>query len=128
MAKKTKDRLFLASWDQLGLEALVDLTEKQEEVVASEKLAAWNALKNEECKPQNFDTWAGEMLYVMKLRARLNYHRHYEIYTFKADYSMNVENFRAMFEASPQTIADLIRAKGNCLLDMRAEPNSIKIQ
>lgn len=127
MVKKVKDRLFLVSWDQLGLESLVDLTAKYEEVVASEKLAAWNALKGDECRPVSFDRWAGHLIYTMEMRARCNSHRHYEIFTFKSAYSMTAEDFRELFEGSPQAMADLIRARGTCILNNRADTGSIKI-
>jgi len=128
MGKKSKDRLFLVSWDQLGLEGIVDLTERHEEAVASEKLAAWNVLQDKEHRVVEFDTWATHIINVMTMRARFNSHRHYEIFTFKADYDMCAEDFRELFTTAPQEMAELIRAKGQCILNNRASAgDSIKI-
>lgn len=61
------------------------------------------------------------------LRARLNSHRHYEIYTVEATDGITAEDIREMFEASPQSAADTIRRLGHCLHSDRAEKNRVLI-
>jgi hypothetical protein len=61
------------------------------------------------------------------LRAKVNSHRHYEIYTVEATDGITAEDIREMFEASPQTSADTIRRLGHCLHSDRAERNRVLI-
>lgn len=64
----------------------------------------------------------------LELRARYNSHRHYEIYVVDAVNGITREDIVEMFESSPQTAADTIRAKGHCLYSARRNDNQIKIR
>jgi len=106
---------FLIVWDQLGLECCIDITE-------DEQRRMWQKLKGEpmsESKIPNYN-------HIM-LRARLNSHRHYEIYICEATDGITAEDIRAMFETSPQTAADTIRRLGHCLHSDRAERHRVLI-
>ena len=127
MTKKTKDRLFLVSWDQLGLEALFDLTKEQKKYIEKEKLMVWAILKGENPNKEDFNTWLTHTIHILELRARMNSQRHYEIYTFKTDYSMSEEEVRDHFESAPQQMADLIRGCGNKIYSDRISPTQLKI-
>lgn len=105
---------FLVMWCNEGLESVVDIT-------ADEQQRAWTALKGK--------TPVSQMPNVnhMILRARYNTQRHYEIYTVEATEGITADDIRDMFEGSPQTAADTIRERGNCLHSDRAEKNKVLI-
>jgi hypothetical protein len=105
---------FLVMWCNEGLECVVDLTE-------DEKNRTWSALKG---KPPVSQL---PSLHHLILRARYNQQRHYEIYTVEATEGISADDIRDMFEGSPQTAADTIRERGNCLHSDRAEKNRVLI-
>jgi hypothetical protein len=106
---------FLIVWDQLGLECCIDVTEDQQRRM-------WQTLKGEPVSESKLPSLGHIML-----RARLNSHRHYEIYTCEAVDGITAEDIREMFEASPQSAADTIRRLGHCLHSDRAERNRVLI-
>jgi hypothetical protein len=85
-------------WSSEGLECVIDITEEQKQLV-------WGELNGKKYK-------SGFNLEMLKLRARVNSQRHYEIYTFNSgDFELtDVEN---LFETDPQIIVNWIRAHGN---------------
>lgn len=88
----------LSMWSSEGLECVIDITEEQKQLV-------WAELNGKKYTPSfNLD--------MLKLRARANSQRHYEIYTFDSgDFGpADVEN---LFATDPQTIVNWIRAHGN---------------
>ncbi len=106
-------RNYLAMWDEEGLECLFDITGMDGDMMIAK-------LKGEKfTAPFN--------LSMMMLRARANSQRHYEIYTFSSDDSIDAEMIKDLFNDNPQFIVDLIREHGNKLYSDRAEPNRIKI-
>ena len=56
----------------------------------------------------------------------MNPQRHYEVYTVQTDPSINKDDMVRMFEDSPQTMADLVRERGNKLYSDRSK-NTTKI-
>jgi len=106
---------FLIVWDNLGLECCIDITE-------DEQRRMWQTMRGELVS----ETTIPNLNHIM-LRARLNSHRHYEIYTCEATDGITAEDIRAMFEVSPQTAADTIRRLGHCLHSDRAEKNRVLI-
>jgi hypothetical protein len=54
----------------------------------------------------------GQTLHMLTLRARLNTHRHYEIYSINVDSEIDEDDIRLMFEDNPQGSADMIRERG----------------
>jgi len=129
MSKKKKTRLFVLSWDQLGIEGVVDVTEMEAKRLNEEKQKMWDILQD---KPENphagRDNDIGSIVRMMSLRARFNPQRHYEIYSVNTDYSITAEDMRTMFENDPQGSADLIRKRGNKLYSDREESRSRVIQ
>ena len=105
---------FLVMWCNEGLECVVDLTE-------DEKNRAWSALKG---KPPVSQL---PSLHHLILRSKFNMQRAYEIYTVEATEGISADDIRDMFENSPQTAADTIRERGNCLHSDRAESNRVLI-
>ena len=106
---------FLVMWCNEGLECVVDLTE-------DEKNRTWSVLKG---KPPVSQL---PSIHHLILRARYNTQRHYEIYTVEATESITADDIRDMFEGSPQTAADTIRERGNCLHSDRVTDDRILIR
>ena len=90
-------RVFIASWDCLGFEAIIDLTKLEREHLMA-------ALKNEDVTP------AGSILRNMILRARFNPQRSPQIWSFKSNVSSD-GLWRIALE-NPQALADLIKSHG----------------
>jgi len=111
--KNNSDVTYLAVWDQLGLETLIDVTELYGKAV-------WAELKDEPGPAlPNLD--------MLIMRARFNTHRHYEIYSFCVNSDITAENIKDMFRDNPQAIVNLIREKGNKIYSDRKNPNEVVI-
>lgn len=91
--------LFLLSWDMLGLDSVVNITDLEKE-------AAWAALQDQKSRS------LGSVVNAVLMRARANSQRHYEVYTVHMD-GVNEQEIRAMFDAQPQEMANLIREHGH---------------
>lgn len=103
--KKKSGTKFLAMWDMLGLECLIDLSELEAKQV-------WATLKGEP-GPQYPN------LQFMILRAQFNPQRHYEIYAFETD-DISYDQIKTLFEETPQIIVDVIRKSGHQFYSNRA--------
>ena len=97
---------FLVMWDCNGLECVADFTEYLQAQV-------WAGLKGEK-GPRMFPN-----LEHLKLRARMNSQRNYEIYAITAVDGITEQDIREMFEANPQGAADTIRRLGQVLYSDR---------
>lgn len=106
---------FLAMWDNLGLETVIDLNAYYLEHDAWEKKKSWAVLKGEELNEHEPRIPLQEMI----LRARFNNQRHYEIYIFTTD--ENEQFVRDMFAFQPQAMVDTIRKCGHKVFGERAE-------
>jgi hypothetical protein len=106
----------LLSWDQQGLEAVINVTEY-------EKAAVWAALSDSKTPATNLN----HIVTAVMLRARYNSQRHYEIYTINVAEGITEDDIRQMFEDAPQQAADLIRERGNKMYSDRVEQKSVKI-
>jgi hypothetical protein len=106
-SSKKKLTRFVAMWDMLGLEALINVTQIEKEHEDWEKENIFRILKDQDktLKPAHVP------LEMMILRARVNSQRHYEIYAF--DSELSEEDIRETFETSPQVIVDAIRNIGH---------------
>ncbi len=128
MSKKKKSRLFVLSWDQLGIEGVVDVTEMEERRIADEKKEVWDILQDKPIDTnKGRDNDIGSIVRMMSLRARFNPQRCYEIYSVNTDYSVTAEDMRTMFENDPQGSVDLIRKRGTKLYSDRALSSKILI-
>ena len=67
-------------------------------------------------------------LHHLILRAKFNMQRAYEIYTVEATEGITADDIRDMFENSPQTAADTIRDRGNCLHSDRVTDDRVLIR
>lgn len=107
---------FLLSWDMLGPEAVINVTE-------IEKQTVWDTLRD----TPSLNTKLQHIVSMMMLRARSNTQRHYEIYTVNMEDGITEEDVREMFETGPQQMADLIRERGNRIYSNRFDKNEAKI-
>lgn len=91
---------FLAMWDCEGLECMFDITSAKHDMMIA-KLQGKKFLS--------------PPIELLKLRARANSQRQYEIYTFSVEGEVKLEDMKELFNLNPQSIVDLIRKKGNKL-------------
>lgn len=94
------NRTLLVVWDDVGLEAVKDLTEFYDK----------NNLLTTIADPKSgtrspYINW--------QLRARYNSHRNYEIYMVAVDPEITTEEFIERFEEDPAMMKDLIKSKGH---------------
>lgn len=105
---QAKNHLFLAMWDCLGFETIIDVTER-------EQAAVWDKLQGKEAEvsiPFN----------AMMLRARFNTQRNPEIYSFNSD--VDLETLIKFSESCPQELVNKIRKHGKKLF---GEPGQKKV-
>lgn len=98
----TKERLYIAYWDCLGFEAIVDCT-------SWERQALLDTIAGKELKPAPIN------LHAMMLRARFNPQRSPEIWSFTATEEIAQSELKEIANENPQHLVDLIREKGTCL-------------
>lgn len=103
--------VFLLSWDMLGLEAVINITD-------IEKEATWSMLQDK-ATPK-----LSHIVNAVMMRARANSQRHYEVYTVTMESSITKEDICAMFEAEPQRMAELIRERGRKIYSDRIADNA----
>lgn len=122
MAKhKPKHNLFLLSWDMTGLESVIDLTTLEKLRKEDEKKRIFKILSD----PDAVDPGehVGQVLHQtvqsILMRARVNSHRHYEVYTIQTTAGITEQTLRELFEKNPQHAAELIRERGNQLYSGR---------
>ena len=107
--------MFAVMWDCDGLEAIVDVTECQQQ-------RAWAMLKGIRNPPVELPN-----LMHWQLRAQANPQRHYEIYVLESGEDVTVEDVRVAFEAAPQEMADTVRRIGHKFYSDRA-PAKVRIR
>jgi hypothetical protein len=90
-------RVFVASWDCLGFESIIDITKLERAYLMS-------SLKNEDITPPS------SILRNMILRARFNTHRSPQIWSFRSN--MSQDSLWSIATESPQALADLIKTHG----------------
>lgn len=127
--RKKQPRLFLLSWDMYGLESLVDLTTLENLRVQEEQMRMLKILGDPEARDPGDQTGAAlnRAVQGILLRARINNQRHYEVYTIQVDPSIQEKDLWDMFNASPQSAAELIRERGNKLFSSRVAQDKILI-
>ena len=111
---KKKHREFLVVWCSEGIEIVEDITDR-------DALASWALLKGEK-----IPRLSGGLNQIL-LRARLNSHRCYEIYSVTAVGGIDKDDILKMFEQSPQTAAETIRRLGHKIYSDRREIDRVVI-
>lgn len=110
---------YIFSWDNLGIESIVPIT--QYEHHDKQNLIRMLSEKKTEPNPLN------KILGMLLMRARVNTHRHYEIYAIDCNASMDEKFWREQWEKYPQETAELIRERGHKLYSDRLKPDGIRI-
>jgi hypothetical protein len=110
---------FIFSWDQLGVEAIVPITQYEHH----DKENLIRLLKDQ----RPIENPINNIVYNLTMRARFNPQRHYEIYAIDCAKDMDVAFWREQWEEYPQATADLIRERGHKIYSDRARTNEIKI-
>jgi len=120
--------LFIVSWDNTGLEAVVDVTEDRDLSDAFEQEKIFDLIRDPEMMPRNNHLIRiNQMVNAMIMRAMANPQRHYEIYSVTATRDITAQNLRDLFKSGPQGAADMIRDRGNKLYSDRADKKNIVI-
>lgn len=102
---------FIFSWDQLGIEAIVPITQYEHH----DKQNLIRILSEKSVERNPLDSIVRSLI----LRARYNPQRHYEIYAVDCDESMDEKFWRTQWDEHPQATADLIRDRGHKLYSDR---------
>lgn len=96
-------RYILASWDQEGFECLQDITGLHPENYEKGQLI--DALRGNSVKSNPL--W--QQIEHMKLRARFNSQRRYEIYVFTTEDNIEFKDVEDWMIADPQSLVDWVR-------------------
>jgi hypothetical protein len=108
---------FIFSWDHLGIEAIVPITQYENH----DKQNLINILSEKPTERNPLDSIVRSLL----LRARFNPQRCYEIYAVDCDASLDEAYWRKQWEENPQFTADLIRERGHKLYSDRATKKAV---
>lgn len=100
MTEASEQNVFIIMWHSGGFEAIVDVNDLMQEQV-------FQVLAGEQV-----DDKISSVIHYMKLRARFNPQRNYEIYGLRSSPDIDKELIEKMFDESPQEIVDLIRSHG----------------
>jgi hypothetical protein len=110
-------RYILASWDREGFECLQDITSMHPDQF--EKTQIIEALKGR--TPQTNPLF--HQISSMKLRARFNSQRCYEIYIFSTEDSLEFKEVEHWMIADPQSLVDWVRVNHYAKIYSDYEPN-----
>jgi len=121
MPSRKKTNRFLVVWDMLGLESIFNIDDALKIVEDYEKDVIWKKLK-EEVVPKKPNPIP---LQAILMRARVNTHRSYEVYSFTT--SMNENEVRKEFARDPQPIVNWIRENGNKIYSDKNSTQNQKI-
>ena len=108
------DHQFVVMWDNTGLEFVGDWTDYSQDKM-------WATLQGKKSEKTFVN------LMHLELRARYNSQRHYEIYIVNAVEGITADDIREMFDADPQSAANLIRERGHKFYSDRVESSKVKI-
>ena len=110
-------RYILASWDREGFECLQDITSKHPD--AWDKGQLFEALKGN--TPQKNPL--ARQISAMKLRARVNAQRCYEIYVFTTENNIEFKEVEDWMIADPQSLVNWVRINHHIQVYSDYEPN-----
>lgn len=124
-----KSNVFLVSWDNTGLEAVVPISKLEAEMENKRKEREWAILADPDMRDPG-DLGARmikDLVGGIVLRARYNPQRHYEVYTIHVTAGISEDDLRNLFEENPQGAADLIRERGSKVYSDRVDTSKVKI-
>jgi hypothetical protein len=100
-------RYYIVSWDCHGVEFFEEITEHHPDRWAEQFL--FDTIK----ASKRVEKKMGFNLEMLKMRARFNSQRHYEIYVFTSDDEIGPDEITEWFTADPQGFANWVRANHN---------------
>ena len=98
---------YLFSWDCTGVDAIIPITQYEDWLTVN----AFAVLEGKSPSPSPLDSTLNAIL----LRARFNAQRFYEVYAVDCEPGITRDDWRDMWDTSPQQCADMIRLRGVCL-------------
>ena len=109
---------FIFVWDQHGIESIIPITQYENH----DHENCMRVLRDEPMIKNPLDTIIRNIL----LRARINGHRQYEIYSVDCADTMDTQFWNTQWDEHPQETAELLRERGHKLFSSRTE-RDIKI-
>jgi hypothetical protein len=117
---------FIFSWDNTGIEGIVDITDDMEALQEVERTIAWHKLKDPDADPgKEANVHLSQIIHIMTLRARFNTHRHYDIYTISCCDDFDKEFWEQSWRDYPQDTADLVRERGTRIYSDRVTKSPV---
>ena len=95
---------YLFSWDCTGVEAVIPISQYED----WDTVNAFAVLEGKPTTPSPLNSTVNAIL----MRARFNAQRFYEVYAVDCEEGIGEQDWRDMWEASPQMCADMIRKRG----------------
>ena len=95
---------YLFSWDCTGVEAIIPITQYED----WDTVNAFSVLEGKPTTPSPLNSTINAIL----MRARFNSQRFYEVYAVDCDPGITEQDWRDMWDTSPQLCADMIRLRG----------------
>ena len=122
------NRALLLSWDNTGLESVVEVDYDALDLEQQNKVAGILSDPDGRGPGNPLLNRISRTLSMMKLRARANTQRHYEIYLVPVGDAITEQQIIQMFEDTPQAAADLMRERGTQLYSDRARHDQVVIR
>ena len=111
---------YLFSWDCTGVEAVIPISQYED----WDTVNAFAVLEGKSPTPSPLNSTVNAIL----MRARFNPQRFYEVYAVDCDPGISEQDWRDMWDASPQLCADMIRKRGVRLYGEPMPVNTVKIR
>lgn len=111
---------FLFSWDCTGVEAIIPISQYEDWDTAN----AFETLAGHAKTPNPLNSTVNAIL----MRARANPQRFYEVYAVDCDESITEQDWRVMWDTSPQSCADMIRERGVKLYGEPMPVNTVRVR
>lgn len=110
-----------------GIEAIIPVSTFEEKCHLGEQSRLIGILSSPEgIDPGNDgERELGNIVRGLIMRAKLNTHRKYEIYSVHVDPTITEATLKELFESNPQQGADLIRARGNKIYSDRSSAKQV---
>lgn len=118
---------FLLSWDNTGLEGVVEVDYTALSLEEQNRTASILSDPDNRDPGNPITTQLNNTLAGMKLRARYNPQRHYEIYLVPVASGVTEQDIRDLFNSAPQEAANLMRERGTKLYSDRADRQKVLI-
>ena len=111
---------YVFAWDCTGIEAIVPISEYEN----WETQNAFRVLEGKQPRTNPMN----ETINMLKMRARFNPQRHYEIYALDCDPSFTAARWSKLWHSDPQGCAELARAQGAHIWGEPMPQHSVRIR